>query len=639
MLSIEIRKAFKEFWSDPKKEHSQIENVSLVPVNDPTILFTNCGMFPLVPYLLGEKHPKGTRLYNFQRSLRTAYDEIEEIGDNRHTLMFEMIGNWSLGDYFKKEQIPWIFELYTKYFQLEPSKIYVSVFAGNEDAPRDFETINLWQAAFLTQGINAVVGTDTLLGKKKTGPGEPIEFNSNIRIFPYNKDANWWRRGETIGELGGPDSEIFFDTGSIHDPSFGKYCHINCDCGRFIEIGNNVFMQYKLDQNLKWQELTQKNIDFGGGFERIVMISQNKTDIFLTDLFTPIIHKIEELSGKLYISDNTNANTRSFRVIADHIRGSVFILGDGIAPSNKDQGYILRSLIRRMIRKAKLLNIDKNFTVSLAQTVIGNFQITYPQLKENETFIITELEKEEVKFERTINNGLKELQRIISKGEKITGEIGFKLYETYGFPIEMILEEIKDLLSEIEKKQLLSAFENEKQNHRQLSQTGAEKKFKGGLADHSAETTALHTTHHLLLAALQEVLGKDVKQKGSNITAERLRLDFSHEQKLSAEQLEKVTSIVNQKIVANLIVEKRILPKKEAEKIGAEMEFGQKYGEMVNVYLIHDTNGKIFSAEFCGGPHVSHTGELKKFGHFNILKQENLGSGIKRIKAGLVKIK
>jgi len=637
MKSSEIRLAFKNFWND-NKQHSQIENVSLIPVNDPTILFTNSGMFPLVPYLLGEKHPKGTRLFNFQRCLRTSYDELEEIGDNRHTLMFEMMGNWSLGDYFKKEQIPWIFILYTKYFKLDPTKIFVSVFAGDDNASRDTTSISLWQEEFKKINMHAEVGPDTLRGHKTTGPNVQIDFNSDLRIFPYAGDANWWQRGDAPGELGGPDSEIFYDTGKPHDTKFGKYCHINCDCGRFIEIGNNVFMQYKLDDNGNWKELAQKNIDFGGGFERIVMISQNKNDIFETDLFLPIIQKLETLSDKTYISDNTNETTRNFRIIADHIRGSVFILADGITPSNKDQGYILRSLIRRMIRKAKLLNLNQNFTIELAKVVITTFKDAYPHLLTHQTTIFNALEKEEVKFASTITKGIKELQKLTGKGIFIDGKTAFNIYETYGFPIEMIIDEISDSITKEDRNKLFKDFNTAKENHRKNSRKGAEQKFKGGLLDSSTETTALHTTHHLLLTALQQVLGNHVKQKGSNITADRLRIDFSHSAKLTDEEVTEVESIVNKMILANIDVTKQILPKSEAEKLGAQMEFGQKYGDMVNVYSIKNIdNDEYFSIEFCGGPHVSNTKEIRELGTFKIKKQKNIGSGLRRIKGILVK--
>jgi len=637
MKSSEIRLAFETFWND-NKNHAKIENVSLIPVNDPTILFTNSGMFPLVPYLLGEKHPKGTRLFNFQRCLRTSYDELEEIGDNRHTLMFEMMGNWSLGDYFKEEQIPWIFTLYTKYFKLDPNKLFVSVFAGDDNAPRDTTSIALWQKEFKKVNIHAEVGPNTSHGSKATGPGVLIDFNSDLRIFPYAGDANWWQRGDAPGELGGPDSEIFYDTGRAHDTKYGKHCHINCDCGRFIEIGNNVFMQYKLDNNGAWKELVQKNIDFGGGFERIVMISQNKNDIFETDLFWPIIQKLEDLSGEKYISNNSNETTKNFRIIADHIRGSVFILADGITPSNKDQGYILRSLIRRMIRKAKLLNLTNNFTIELAKVVIKTFKDAYPHLLTNQNTIINELEKEEIKFASTITKGIKELQKLTGKGITIDGKIAFNIYETYGFPIEMIIDEISDSMTKKEKESLFIDFDKAKESHRKNSRKGAEQKFKGGLLDSSTETTALHTTHHLLLAALQQVLGSHIKQKGSNITADRLRIDFSHNTKLTASEVEEVENIVNKMILANVDIVKQILPKSEAEKLGAQMEFGQKYGDMVNVYSIKNIdNDEYYSIEFCGGPHVSNTKEIQALGLFKITKQKNIGSGLRRIKGILTK--
>lgn len=644
MHSDDIRQAFFDFMTESPRNHAIIPNVSLVPVNDPSLLFVNSGMFPLVPYLLGEKHPQGVRLCNFQRSLRTSQEEIEEIGDNRHTLMFEMMGNWSLGDYFKREQISWILELYTQHFQLDINRIYVSVFAGDNDAPRDTEAIEHWQKAFSTQGIeDASVGPDTLQGNKKHGSGQAINFGGSVRIFAYGKDANWWQRGEAAGELGGPDSEIFYDTGSEHRSEFGEHCHINCDCGRFIEIGNNVFMQYRLDDNLNWQELVTKNIDFGGGFERVVMCSQGKKDIFETDLYADILARISEISGKEYKSaGEDNEFTAHFRVLADHIRAASFIIADGINPSNKDQGYILRRLIRRMVRRARYLELERNFSVELAQIVIKRFERIYPHLKEQEGRILNELEKEEIKFARTLQKGLKELQRFTGRGEEITGQKAFHIYETYGFPLEMIIEELKSGstndsgdFDSVKQEHLELEFRQIQEQMREQSRMGAEHKFKGGLADTSEKTTALHTTHHLLLAALQQVLGKHVKQRGSNITAERLRIDVSHDDKINEAEIRDVEQIVNEQIHEGLTVEKQTMPRAAAEEIGAEMEFGKKYGDLVDVYFIKNDQGEVFSKEFCGGPHVTSTNEIAKFGQFKIVKEESNGNGVRRLKAVL----
>lgn len=636
--SEETRKAFFDFMTESPRNHALIPNISLVPDTDPTLLFTNSGMFPLAPYLAGEKHPKGERLCNFQRCFRASQKELAEIGDNRHTLMFEMMGNWSLGDYFKKEQIPWVFELYTDYFGLDPNRIYVSVWGGDETVSIDNESIELWKEAFRTKGIEAEFSEDITKIPSSIEEGQHHKY----RIFPYGKSDNWWQRGEAPGELGGPSSEIFYDLGEVHNPQ-DKY-HINDDSGRFIEVGNSVFMEYKLDQEMKWQKLEQRNVDFGGGFERVVMCIQEKQDIFETDLYVPIINKIEELSGKEYKTDSQdNEFTSSFRILADHARASTFILSDGITPSNKEQGYILRSLIRRMIRTSRKLDIDRNFTVELALSVIERMGEHYPNLVNNKSAILNNLEKEELKFAKTLDKGLKELQKHTGMGLKIDGKTAFFIYETYGFPIEMIIEEIQNTINdpgdmtEEDIASIQEEFEKELKHHREQSRQGAEKKFKGGLADHSAKTTALHTTHHLLLAALQEVLGEHVKQKGSNITNERLRIDFSHADKLSEEEINATEELVNNYIKRNLVVEKKVMPREEAEKIGAEMEFGKTYGDLVNVYFIKDIdNDEIISKEFCGGPHVSTMEDIRKFGIFKILKEQSSSAGIRRIKADLI---
>jgi len=636
--SEQIRQAFFDFMTESPRSHQIIPNVSLLPVNDPTILFTNSGMFPLVPYLLGETHPKGKRLCNFQRSFRSAQKDIAEIGDNRHTSMFEMMGNWSLGDYFKKEQIPWVFELYTKCFGLDPKRIYVSVWGGDNVVPRDEESIELWKKTFKTHGIEAEFTEDLSQIPENLEASETHKF----RIFPYGKSDNWWQRGEAPGELGGPSSELFYDLGQIAIKQ-DQY-HINDDSGRFIEVGNSVFMEYKLDENMQWQRLTQKNVDFGGGFERVVMCAQEKQDLFETDLYTPIIEEISKLSGKEYkTGEKDNEFTPSFRILADHIRAATFIIADGVIPANKDQGYILRSLIRRMVRTSRKLEIQGNFTVDLSKAVIKRMSEHYPQLIENQGQVFNELEKEELKFAKTLDKGLKELQKYTAMGASISGKDAFFIYETYGFPIEMILEELssstvndKGDLSEKQKEVIMREFNEQLNIHKAQSREGADKKFKGGLADHSEKTTALHTTHHILLAVLQEKLGNHVKQRGSNITAERLRIDFSHNDKIDEIMLQDIVDSVNEYLQHDLVVEKKIMPKEEAEKIGAEMEFGKTYGDLVTVYFIKDNNsGSIISKEFCGGPHVTNVEEIRKFGTFHIIKEESSGSGVRRIKATL----
>lgn len=632
--SKEIRDIFTKFMTD--RGHKLIPNISLIPINDPSLLFVNSGMFPLVNYLMGAEHPMGKKLFNFQRCVRTQ--DIEEVGDTRHHTFFEMIGNWSLGDYFKETQLPGFMKLYVDEFGLDVNKIYVTVFKGDEVAPRDDESIEIWKKIYKEYGIEAEYTEDPYnVGKE------------NFRIFGLDKGDNWWQRGNTPGEVGGPDSEMFFDLGVNTNPNHEGPVAINDESGRYVEIGNSVFIQFKLDENLNWQQLSQKNVDFGGGYERIVSVVQGVIDNYDTDLFQPMIKHIEQLSGKKWKdTDIKDLKTReaqdfNFRAVADHIRASVFLIADGVVPSNKDQGYILRRLVRRMIRKARNLEINDNFARVLAQTVIETYAEVYPHVKENEGKILDALDKEEINFRRTLNNGLKEFQKVTGFGVKMTGKEAFRLYETYGFPLEMIVEELetqvndKGDFSEKDREQLIQEFNEAQDVHQSLSRTGAEKKFKGGLADSSVEVTRLHTAHHLLLAALQEVLGKHVKQKGSNITAERLRIDFSHDDKLTDGQIKQVEDIVNEKIKAGLVVEKKIMPKAEAEKIGAEMEFGKKYGDLVTVYMIKDPQGVVFSKEFCGGPHVENTSELGESGTFKIQKQESSGAGIRRIKAVLEK--
>ncbi len=622
LSSNDIRKKFINFYK--KRDHAVIPNVSLVPQNDPTLLFVNSGMFPLVPYLSGQKHPMGKRLVNIQRCLRT--EDIEEVKDNRHHTMFEMLGNWSLNDYFKEEQLNWVFKLFVEEFNIDPNKLYVTIFTGDKKAPRDEESIKIWKNVFKKYGINAKFSENIYVFDPKTGKIK----DPDLKIFPYNKE-NWWKRGEAPGELGGPSSEIFYDLGEamfeINEPE-----HINSDSGRFIELGNNVFMQYKMDKSYKWQPLKQKNIDFGAGLERIVSVIQKVKDNYETDLFMPIIQKLEDISSRSFKNDKSKEN---FRIIADHLRASTFILADEIIPSNKDQGYILRRLIRRAIRYGKKLGIEQNFTNIIANTVIDSYKEYYPHLQQNIETILNEIEREEIKFNKTLEKGLHELEKIKGKGIQIDGKLGFKIYETYGFPLEMILEEIA-ISKPKEKQKFIQEFKMQEKKHQEKSRQGSLKRFKGGLADHSEETTRLHTAHHLLLAALQKILGPHIHQRGSNITNLRLRIDFSHNEKLTSEQIKEVENLVNKIINEGWIVEKKIMPKKEAEEIGAEMEFGTKYSDLVSVYFIkNNKTGEIFSKEFCGGPHVKNTKELLKSGKFKIIKEQSSGSGIRRIKAVL----
>jgi alanyl-tRNA synthetase len=630
-LSDSIRKKYHEFWSSSPRNHKEVPNVSLVPNIDSTLLFVNSGMFPLAPYLAGQQHPLGKRLYNLQRCLRPKYEEVLEVGDNRHSIMFEMMGNWSLGDFDKTSQIPWIMELYIKHFGFDPNRIYVSVWGGDEKIPRDDLAIKTWIETYAKYGIEAEFSENIYDVPLNLEAGK----NHKARIFPYPKSKNWWQRGEAVGELGGPSSEIFFDMGQPENEQ-AQY-HINDDSGRFVEIGNNVFMEYYLDKQLAWQPLEQKNIDFGGGFERAVMCLAGVRDIFETDLFLPIIEKVSELSSLPYKQDDgkNNEHTSAFRVVADHARASVFILADGVRPSNKDQGYILRRFIRRMIRFGKKLNLEKNFTSEIAQIVIERMKEIYPHLEQNRDQIIELINAEENNFRKTLSNGLKEIEKFRNKQEPLDGKKAFYFYETYGYPIEMTIEEFS--LSEEESERVLSEFKQEEEAHKALSRSGAEQKFKGGLADQSEEVIKLHTTHHLLLNALQKNVSSEIKQRGSNITGERLRIDFNYASKLTPEEIEAVEKSVNSSIEAGYEVERVEMKREEAEKIGAEMEFGQKYPDIVSIYFIKDKNGEVISKEFCGGPHVSNTREIGKGDkRFKIVSQENIGGGIRRIKAKLI---
>lgn len=606
--------------------------MSLVPNLDSTLLFVNSGMFPLAPYLGGQPHPLGKRLCNIQRCLRTNYDDMLEVGDNRHTLMFEMIGDWSLGDFTKAEQIPWIMEFWVEVLKLDPHRLYVSVFAGDESAERDIESIALWQAAFKKYGVDAQYSDD----KFATPPDLASSKGWKPRIFPYGKDKNWWQRADAPGELGGPTSEMFYDVG-VGDVKQERY-HINDDSGRFIEIGNNVFMEYRQSQARTWEPLAQKNIDFGGGFERICMIVQGKSDIFESDLYMPIIERVSSLCGHPYKSAaGDNEYTANFRVIADHGRAATFILADGVSPSNKDQGYILRRFIRRLVRFGRKLGLDRPFTAQVADAVISTMGEEYPHLVENRESILAKINQDEVAFNQTLEKGLKELSKVkaqLPPGQNITGEQAFFIYETFGFPLELTLDELQ--VDDLKAKQITADFLQAEKRHRENSRAGADQKFKGGLADQSVETTKLHTAQHLLLAAMQKLVDPNIRQKGSNITAERLRMDFNMERKLTPDELKQVESLVNEKIQAGIPVSRIEMPKEEAEKIGAQMEFGAKYADQVSVYFV-GTRSDWFSAEFCGGPHVESTSALSEGNKaFRILKQENVAAGIKRIKAALV---
>ena len=645
MTQRELRTAFLAFFKE--KGHAIIPSASLIPENDPTVLFTTAGMHPLVPYLIGEKHPMGNRLANAQKCLRT--DDIDDVGDNRHLTFFEMMGNWSLGDYFKPEAISWSFEFLTSknWLGIDPGRLFITVFQGDEDAPRDEESVGIWQSLFEIAGFAA--------GEGDAGKDAPASGKSGPRIYSYPKKQNWWGPAGATGPCG-PDSEMFFDTQREHDPAFGTVCHPNCDCGRFVEIWNDVFMEYekvesqksikskvhKVESNggdsFEYVQLAQKNVDTGMGLERMTAMLQGKSNVFETEIFQGIFSKLEELSGKKY-STNGGGRTQgyaptndatSFRIIADHVRAAVFIIGDerGVSPSNVGQGYIVRRLLRRAIREARRIGITEPLCAALAGVVIGEYGDAYSELETNRQKIVDECEKEELKFGKTLEKGLKEFEKM-SVDKVISGQEAFDLFQTYGFPLELTQELIGERGGNLD----VEEFTKEFKKHQELSRSASSVAFKGGLADHSEETTRLHTATHLLHKALRIVLGDHVAQKGSNITPERLRFDFSHTEKMTPEQIKAVEEIVNEAISRDLPVRFEDMTVDEAKAAGAIGLFEDRYAKLggkVKVYLVGDEAKGHFSKEICGGPHVTRTGDL---GHFTIQKEEAVSAGVRRIKA------
>ncbi|MFA5745012.1 MAG: alanine--tRNA ligase [Candidatus Paceibacterota bacterium] len=624
MTLNEVRRAYLEFFK--AHGHTVIPSSSLVPQNDPTTLFTGSGMQPMVPYLLGKDHPEGTRIADSQKAFRT--DDIEEVGDNRHTTLFEMLGNWSLGDYFKREQLPWVFEFLTEKIGLDPERLYVTAFIGDEknNLPRDTESVEIWQKLFGEKGITAEVAS---IGSEAEGYERGMKEGEHI--FYYEAKKNWWSRAGTpdkmpAGEPGGPDSEMFYDFGTPHDTAFGAHCHPNCDCGRFLEIGNSVFMQYLKKEDGSFGLLPKQNVDFGGGLERITMATTLNPDI-IEVCHRPILDHLEKLSGKKY--GENKEEVRSFRIVADHIKASVFLIADGVLPAKSDRGYFVRRLIRRSVQHADKLGIGENSFAALVRPVAEMYQNAYPEITEKVAVIEKVIAEEEAQFRKTLTNGLRELEKM---GSSIDA---FMLSTTYGFPIELTAEIAKERGLSIN----LDTVQKQIEEHQALSRAGAAQKFAGGLADSSEQTVKYHTAHHLLLKALQMVLGPEVHQRGSNITNERLRIDFSYSQKMTPEQIAEVEKIVNEQIKKALPVEQIMMPKEEAEKVGAEHEFGAKYPDTVSVYFIGRApmgplrGEDAFSVEFCGGPHLSNTNEL--IGTFKIIKEEASSAGIRRIKAVL----
>jgi len=630
MNAQEIRKAYLEFCQ--QNGHKVIPRALVVPQNDPTTLFTGSGMQPLMPYLLGAEHTEGTRVTDSQTCLRAQ--DIEEVGDNRHTTFFEMLGNWSLGDYFKAEQLPWFFTFLTDVVGLDPAKIYVTCFIGDATAgvPRDTESAEIWKKLFAQKGIDAKtadIGSEADGYVRGTNPGE--------RIFYYDGDKNWWWRGSKIanmpvGEPGGPDSEVFYEFDFIpHDTKWGEKCHPNCDCGRFMEIGNSVFMEYIRTES-GFEKLPKRNVDFGGGLERIAAASINSPDVFKISVLWPIIEKLEELSGKLY-----DAHTESMRVIADHLRAAVFMAVDGVVPSNKTQGYVMRRLMRRAILQAFNLGVEQNFVEQIVPVITGLYEEDYPEITKDKRRVIDILIKEEKIFRQTLKKGVSTLPKLVqaSNDKNLSGEIIFKMYDTFGFPVELSVEEAFKTGLEVPDS-WREDFECHMQEQRSRSQTAAKGTFKGGLGGQTIQHKKYHTATHLMYQALRQTLGDHVVQHGSNITEERLRFDFSHPDRMTPEQIKAVEDIVNEEIQKDLKVSFAEYPTEVARgEMGALGAFGDRYGDTVKVYkMIADGTDKPFSFEICGGPHVDHTMQLAEDGKvFKILKEESSSSGVRRIKA------
>lgn len=650
MTAQDIRNAYLEFFKS--RGHKAIPRALLVPLNDPTTLFTGSGMQPLIPYLLGEEHPEGVRLVNSQTCLRAQ--DIDEVGDNRHTTFFEMLGNWSLGDYFKAEQLPQFFEFLTDVVGLNPEKLYVTCFIGEEakGIPKDTESAKIWQKLFDAKGIEAAtvdIGSEADGYNRGIKPGE--------RIFYYDAAKNWWCRAGKIadmpvGEPGGGDSEVFYEFDFVpHNTEYGPNCHPNCDCGRFVEIGNSVFMEYVRTEN-GFEKLPKQNVDFGGGLERIAMAAVNSDDVFKISILWPIIEKLEQLSGKKY-----DVHTNAMRVIADHLRGATFLAVDGVKPSNKEQGYVMRRLMRRAIRFAFELGIEQNFCQEVVPVITALYANDYPEVNAKKDEVVEVLVREEKAFRQTLRKGLHEFEKKIrtagiyedletgeitkelhKRPQPFTGELIFKLYDTYGFPVELSIEEafrrgvtVPDDWRE--------QFEQHMKEQRERSQTAAKGVFKGGLGGQTLQHKKYHTATHLMYQALRDVLGTHVIQNGSNITEERLRFDFSHPEKVTPDQIKQVEDIVNEQIQKDLKVSWEEYPTKVArEEMGALGQFGDRYGDTVKVYkMIADGADKPFSFEICGGPHVDHTAQLAEGGRkFKIIKEEASSAGIRRIKAALV---
>ncbi len=622
--SQQLRQKFLDYQQ--KNNHTVVPSRSLVPENDPTTLFTTAGMQWMLPYLLGQESPMGTRVANSQKCLRA--DDIDEIGDNRHSTFFEMLGNWSFGDYFRKEQLTWVFHFLVDEVGLDPKRLYVTAFRGSEeyDIPQDTEAIKIWQKLFAEYDIDAQVVEN---------PAEQ-GMVENGRIFLYTWE-NWWSRAGKpdnmpVGEPGGPDSEIFYDYGAErkdHQQSEFKdqVCHLNCDCGRFLEIGNSVFMQFKKTA-AGFEPLAKKNIDFGGGLERVLAAAHDEQDIFKTDLFWPVIEKIQEQTQTQY----QEKTATHFRIITDHVKAAVMLITDGVEPGNKDRSYLVRRFLRRAIRHGKKIGAQPGLLSSLVSPVIEIYKDHYPELAKKKDFIQQTIDQESERFEQTIEKGLKEFAKATAKTKKLTGELAFTLYQTYGFPLEMSIEEAKEQKVKIAK-DLQQEFEQAEKKHIAKSRSGAAQKFSGGLANKGEVTTQYHTATHLINAALRQVLGSEAEQRGSNITDKRLRFDFAYGEALTDKQIQQVEDLVNEWIKQDLPVKKELMEKQAALDSGAVAVFVERYPDQVFVYSICDGDHEI-SKELCGGPHVDATGEI---GQIEIFKEKSAGAGVRRVYARKVK--
>ncbi len=631
MNTQQIRNAYIKFFEN--RGHAAIKRAPLVLTGDPTTLFTGSGMQPMIPYLLGQPHPEGKRIVDSQTCLRAQ--DIDDVGNNRHTTFFEMLGNWSMGDYFKEQQIRWMWEFLSEVVELDMSKVYVTCYIGDEryGIPKDTEAAEVWAELYEKAGLSHGQAD---IGSEESGYERGIKEGE--RIFYYDGSKNWWSRNgspETtpVGDPCGPDSEMFYDFGTPHNPEFGEHCHPNCDCGRFMEIGNNVFMAYRKVAEGQFEELEQKNIDHGSGLERIAAAKLGDPDVFKISLMWPIIEKLQVLSGKKYES-----HTESMRVIADHLRAATFLAVDGCAPSNKEQGYVMRRLLRRAIRFANELGISEEFFEEIVPVIADLYANDFPEVAENRDKIIITLMKEEKAFTRTLLKGVKHLRRFIEDG--LTGKELFTLHDTYGFPVELSTEIARRESIRLDK-DWKSEFDACMQEQRKRSQTAAKGVFKGGLGGQTMAHRRLHTANHLMYAALKKVVGEHVTQHGSNITEERLRFDFNNDEKVTREQLDEVERMVNAWIDEDLPVSYKEYPTDEAFKMGAIGAFGDRYGETVKVYQMGEGDRRA-SFEICGGPHADHTGQLSQNDdgtpngkRFKITKEESSSAGIRRVKGVL----